>query len=496
MTNQIDSSGENNRLIAHKQGNTHEKLETHLLLTAELAGTFGEELCLKKTAEMLGKVHDLGKASDDFQEYLWNVADGDHSHHGPDHSSAGAKYLSEHTRELCNFGELFAYVVAGHHGGLLDGTSLQKRLEKENIPEWSVQAKSHLSDDFFELDVSGIKKELVIFLRNIMKGNKPNGYSLGFMVRMLYSCLVDADFLATELFMNSQRAAIRKNPHVSMENLQEKLNAYYAKMRESLVSTGCQHSTVNTIRQEVLTDCLSAADLAGGLFTLTVPTGGGKTLASMAFALKHAIHWGKKRIIYVIPYTSIIDQTAKVFREVFGDDMVLEHHCQVDFDEFGASEQDVSRKKLLSENWDAPIIVTTSVQFFESLHSNRASRCRKLHNIANSVIVLDEAQTLPAQLLKPCLRSLDELMIHYRATVVLCTATQPAVFPSDNEYLRRLKTWNGLKGTDDGRREIISHGRNLHERLRRTVATRLDTPISDEVLAEMLVERGTALVLS
>ncbi|WP_242863600.1 CRISPR-associated helicase Cas3' [Anaerotruncus rubiinfantis] len=186
---------------------------------------------------------------------------------------------------------------------------------------------------------------------------------------------------------------------------------------------------LNHARCEILRACLEAGrSQAPGLFTLTVPTGGGKTVATLAFALEHAKKYGKKRIIYVIPFTSIIEQTAGKFREILGNENVLEHHSNVDF---GDDENDPSStlKKLAAENWDMGIVVTTVVQFFESLFSNRSSRCRKLHNLADSVIIFDEAQTLPLPYLHPCVRAISELTVNYGASCVLCTATQPALAP-------------------------------------------------------------------
>lgn len=160
-----------------------------------------------------------------------------------------------------------------------------------------------------------------------------------------------------------------------------------------------------------------------GLFHLTVPTGGGKTIASLAFALRHAVFHHMDHIIYVIPYTSIIEQNAEVFRNILGEENVLEHHCNVDYD----SSEDLKPMQLASENWDKPVIVTTSVQFFESLFANTSSKCRKLHNIANSVVIFDEAQMLPVDYLKPCIAMMETLMEDYRSSMVLCTATQPAL---------------------------------------------------------------------
>lgn len=197
-------------------------------------------------------------------------------------------------------------------------------------------------------------------------------------------------------------------------------------------------------------DCLRAAHRPRGLFTLTVPTGGGKTLSSLAFALSHALEHGLRRVIYVIPYTSIIEQTADVFREALGGDSVLEHHSNVTYER---DDEETDFLRLAAENWDLPIIVTTNVQFFESLFANKTSRCRKLHSIANSVIIFDEAQMLPPDFLAPCVRAIEELVRNYRCTAVLCSATQPALESLFSPALRAT--------------EICSEPEALYEALRR-----------------------------
>ena len=237
---------------------------------------------------------------------------------------------------------------------------------------------------------------------------------------MIYSCLVDADFLDTEAFMNKKQSSWRKG-YPSLSELEIRLGSALDKLVKN-----ARETPINKQRTAILKDCLDAAEFQQGLFSLTVPTGGGKTLSSLAFAMKHALKYGLKRIIYVIPYTSIIEQNAAVFREILGDDAVLEHHSN-----FEPGEED-HRSRLASENWDAPIVVTTNVQFFESLFRCRSSKCRKIHNIAASVVILDEAQMLPVPLLLPCLEVLKELSIAYRTSIVLCTATQPALCATDS----------------------------------------------------------------
>lgn len=483
---------QDNRLIAHidpGHPNRTESLFEHLESVRQLARQFGQRFGCGSLAESVGRAHDFGKAAPDVQDYLWDAAGecdeededpaaGAQKHRGPDHSSAGAQFLH---RLVPGLGTILAYAAAGHHGGLPDGiadagSSLQNRLKK-TLHDWEKPARAELPKDFFGADQPALALEAKPFLE------AGSGYSIAFLARMLFSCLVDADFLATESFMDGERNSVRASiAGQDFAGLQTALDAHVATLARKAAATGASLSTVNAVREEVRKDCVTAAALPPGLFTLTVPTGGGKTLASMAFALEHAKRHGLDRVIYVVPYTSIIEQNAGVFRGIFGDDKVLEHHGNVDWDSGD------SRMRLLAENWDAPIVVTTSVQFFESLHGNRTSVCRKLHNIARSVIVLDEAQSLPVDLLRPCLRALDELVCNYGTSVVLCTATQPAV-------LAGQLSKGGLTGGRQGCREIIPAERRLHERLRRVSAERIPGRITDAELLEFIGPHRTALVV-
>ena len=252
----------------------------------------------------------------------------------------------------------------------------------------------------------------------------PGGADPAFFIRMLFSCVVDADFLDTEAFMNSGKASLRNQSSPELSELLKHFDAFMDQL-----CTEAEPSPVNKIRAEVLAQCRDAADKEPTVYSLSVPTGGGKTLASMAFALRHAVKHkiknGKSRIIYVIPYTSIIEQTAEIFRKIPGfENAVVEHHSNLaETDE----NNETVRNRLAAENWDAPIIVTTSVQFFESLYACRTSRCRKLHNLVNSVVIFDEAQCLPPEYLRPSIYAIRELYRHYRVTPVLCTATQPVL---------------------------------------------------------------------
>lgn len=241
-------------------------------------------------------------------------------------------------------------------------------------------------------------------------------FSQSLWTRMLYSCLVDADYLDTESFMST----VNRPEYDSLPELLRRLNDYIKPWFPA-------KSQLNEYRCQILNRCLDAASLPRGVYSLTVPTGSGKTVSSLAFALKHAVENGLDRVIYVIPYTSIIEQNAKVFRAILGEQNVIEHHCNAQFDRDDELSERNLRQHLATENWDAPVIVTTAVQFFESLYSHLPSKCRKLHNVANSVVIFDEAQMIPGSQLKPCVGVIANLVAHFRATAVLCTATQPVL---------------------------------------------------------------------
>ena len=296
-------------------------------------------------------------------------------------------------------------------------------------------------------------------------------FQLSFFCRMLFSALVDADFLATEASCSPRRAGLRRRRSVTIQALTEQLNRHIERFKQQGQPDA---NEVFRCRQEVLQACRLAATENPGLFSLTVPTGGGKTLSSLAFALEHARNHGHRRVVYAIPFTSIIEQTADVFREVFTPqvDVVLEHHSNLD------AARDTPRSRIASENWAAEIVVTTNVQFFESLFASRTSRCRKLHRIAGSVVILDEAQTLPVGLLEPCLAVLRELATDYGCTIVLCTATQPAI-------TRQASFDIGLEGV----REIVPNPSRLYRQMKR-VDVQFGGRLADDELAHRLAPHG------
>lgn len=448
-------------------------LSEHLEGVAKFAKFFANEFNCDDWGHIVGMLHDLGKTSNEFQEYIRYVTEYDttiktkYKSKGPDHSTASAKYAKEKYGEL---GKLLGYITAGHHSGIPNGkdneeSCLERRVNDKKICDYNEP------DEFKDLKIPNIT--------NVPFEGRPTGFAIQSFVRMLYSCLVDADFLDTERFMNPDDFAARSK-YPDLIELEIRLH-------KTLNSFDSMDSKINKIRANILSNCLNVADSDSGLFSLTVPTGGGKTLSSLAFALKHAIKHNKKRIIYVIPYTSIIEQNADVFRKALGNEAVLEHHSNFDPDSkrlnSDTEEYSAYTETLASQNWDAPLIVTTNVQFFESLFANRSSRCRKLHNIANSVIILDEAQMLPIELLEPCLEAINELVKGYKTSIVLCTATQPTLGKS--EILKK-----GLENV----KEIINNPKELYESLKRVNVEDIGTK-SNEELAELIQKEKQALCI-
>ena len=393
--------------IAHVRVDNHcQSNEEHLIGTADLASQFAADFQCENWGALLGLWHDIGKYSNVFQNYI-RISAGiieDAELSGKvDHSSAGAIYA---VKRLPQLGLPLAYCIPGHHAGLLNwcnepGTSgnLESRLQKDSIDQIPVSIIEQLN----KLD-----KSLTLPFR-FSEGD------IHLWIRMLFSCLVDADYMDTERFMQPENY-VKRAGFDSLVTLKQRFDSFM-----ETLSSSAQPSLINIKRSEVLDKCRKAGLLHQGIFNLTVPTGGGKTLSSLAFALEHAIKYDKKRIIVAIPYTSIITQTAQVFRNIFGNDNVVEHHSNLDGDTLSA------KQKLATENWDAPIIVTTNVQLFESLYSNRSSHCRKLHNLSHSILILDEAQMLPIEFLKPILSSLNTLVELFDVTLLCTTATQPVL---------------------------------------------------------------------
>ena len=435
-----------------------QKLSEHLLNVSELAERFASAFRAEKWGKYAGLLHDAGKATEDFIGRL------EGKQKRVDHKTFGARLARDKTGKL---GLLLSYVIAGHHGGLPDGgdqeTELHFRLKHSKIP-----------DDVELLSEVMIQDDLALPFKLF---RERSGFSLSFFTRMIFSCLVDADFLDTEAFCTPQHAKNRPTfrDNELFRELKQRLDKFLkAKSQQA------EQTPVNVLRQAILTQCKEKAKLPPQVFTLTVPTGGGKTLSSLTFALDHAVAHDLRRVIYAIPFTSIIEQNAKVFQEALGQEYILEHHCN--YKERDASEENGydHRRSLAAENWDAPVVVTTNVQFFESLFSNRTSRCRKLHNIARSVIILDEAQAIPTEYLEPCLAALRELVENYGCTVLLCTATQPAF---DDK--------NSLRMAFPEVTEIVDAPEQVYNELRRTeikyIGQLSDTELTDRLAQERQV---------
>jgi len=444
----------------------YQPLIDHLMGVSKLATGF----CSKFEAELWGKIaglfHDGGKASDPFQARL---------HGSPetvDHSSWGGQFLFNKLKD--NIGRALAFIICSHHGGLMnsmrisaeDKSSLQERLTKD-IPV----VEDKYRKEFDSVSLKGLKLPQGNFKRFVF-------------IKMIYSSLVDADRLDSEKYNSPAKHALRGSCD-TLPVLYGKLKRHLKALKKTSTPT-----FINKIRDQIQQDCKSVAftwwnpfTWIRGFFTFTVPTGGGKTLASMLFALKRSVRLGYDRIIYVIPYTSIIEQNAEVFRNIFGENNVIEHHCN--FERRSIRDVDsLRRHHLATENWDAPIIVTTNVQFFESLFGAGSSRNRRLHNIINSVIVLDEAHLLPPRLLKPSIKMLKEMVKSFKCSVVFCTATQPGLLKS-----------NGLDWAVDKATEIAKDPSYLYQVLKRVNVNYRPDIINDDQMKDLILNKSQVLVI-
>ena len=491
-------------LLPYKHWQT---LQSHSVNVGEMAAEFAQVFGAQEIACQTGQLHDLGKYSEPFDRRL---------HGGPsiDHATAGAKIAVECWGNV--IGKLMAFCIAGHHAGLANGNG-----EGDNRRTLKQRLALQFDTDIPALD--NLWQQEIKLPQNLsappLKADAHHPFfSYAFFTRMLYSCLVDADYLDTEAFysglnLNQDKAtkpqtvqivrqgeatpywfkvnplylklenkAIERGGYPDLNALQHNFNQFINAFRRRITQAPAQteaekrNAALNRLRSEILEHAVEQAAQAQGLFTLTVPTGGGKTFTSMAFALEHAKRHGMRRVIYVIPFTSIIEQNAAEFRKAFGElgeQAVLEHHSTFDDGKL-QNEATKDKLRLASENWDAPIVVTTAVQFFESLFADRSSRCRKLHNIAGSVIILDEAQMLPLNLLLPIMQAVKELTQNYHCSVVMCTATQPAV-QAENGFYR------GFENV----REIAPKPTALFDKLRRTTVQHIGTQTDADLLAKL-----------
>lgn len=454
-------------------------LEDHLRSVSELAASRALRFGSSDWAALAGLWHDLGKYREPFQKYIRDQTgferENAHVEQGAGrvtHSTAGASHAISKLGPV--YGHIIAYLIAGHHAGLPDWFggrgSLSFRLKDSEV-EYMESLAEDISEDILEgktlPEVPDVAKD-------------SNAISL--WMRLLFSCLVDADFLDTEQYMAPEKAGKRATD-LELGALTE---VFFRRMKD--FREAAEPTFLNQIRGSILDSCLSAAELEPGVFSLTVPTGGGKTLSSLAFALRHAEKHGKDRIVYAIPFTSIIEQTAKVFRDIVGEDAVLEHHSNLDI----ALSNETNRSRLASENWDAPLIVTTNVQLFESIFASRTSRCRKLHNLVNTVIVLDEAQQLPRDFHNPITQVMRQMSKYFGVTWLLCTATKPELGEQKDAFNRIQH--QGL----DNIREIVSDPSELAMALKR-VEVRMPAadaePMSWEELASVIAEEPCVLAI-
>ena len=443
------------------------RLKDHLEATGQKAARFLADVGWQDVGRAIGLLHDIGKYTAEFQDRLKG------SHKQVNHSTAGAEIASRHYGDQA-LAKLMAFCIAGHHAGLANGKnglaikSLEDRLEgafPQPDPAWKRE----------------VTLPRVAVPRGFDVAATPD-FTLAFLCRMFFSALVDADFLDTEAWYGEKGA--NRGQHPSIRELSSRLDRHLD-CKLAAAST----SEVDAVRASVLKHVRGKADTEPGVFTLTVPTGGGKTLTSLAFALRHALTHDLDRVIYVLPFTTIIEQTAKVFRDALGEDnndidFVVEHHSAFDEREVRGRES-LDKLKLAMENWDAPVVVTTTVQFFESLFANRPSRCRKLHNIANSVIVLDEAQALPHRVLRPCVAAMAELARNWRTSLVLCTATQPALAQAD-----------GFEGGFEKTTELAPDPKGLYGKLKRTHLRNEGEIDDDELTARLADERQVLCIVN
>ena len=451
--------------IAHvrKSDGQPQSLQTHLTETAEIAKLLAAKLDLDQAGELLGLMHDFGKYSRKFQKYIHDetglfnpdLDDEESTPNGSkvDHSTAGAQWVYRELRKFGvaqGIGELFGQTlglcIASHHGeGLIDC------LDGEGNPKWierfnKTDELTHLTECEQNADEAVQQKARELagenLIRSLLKAVKPilfdqttnskiKEFYLGCLTRFLFSCLIDADRINSSDFeREAQKEVHRLTEKPDWQPAIDKLEAKLAGFENRY--------PIDEIRRRISDDCLKRAADSQGIYTLTVPTGGGKTLASLRYALHHAQKHNLDRIIYIIPYTSIIDQNAQAVREILGEDWVLEHHSNLE------PEKQSWQDKLLSENWDKPIVFTTMVQFLDAWFGGGTRGARHIHPMTNAVLIFDEIQTLPVKCVHLFCNVLNWLTAFGKSTAVLCTATQPLLGES------------GLQNFPEGKRESIA----------------------------------------
>ena len=456
---------ENTQIISHirKEDLAIQTNKAHSCGVAERAELFTQALGMPGWGTFLGLLHDKGKGKKDFQTYirLMNEFPADsRTYQDKTHAYVGALLAKRLFPKGYHF---VAYALAGHHAGMPDSYLLEELLKKD-LPE--------------EVSWDGLPD--VPSPPSYLEQMQPS--DLNHLFRMLYSCLVDADYLDTENFMMPGQVRLRNN-QTSLADLLPKLEVYLQNLAERSADT-----PVNRIRKQVQDVCRQAAERPSGVYSLTVPTGGGKTLSSILWAMLHAIRQGKQRIILSIPYTSIITQTAAVLKKIFGDDQVLEHHSNLAVDETDVLDETALRKKLATENWDFPIIVTTNVQLLESMYASHPSACRKLHNIANSVLLFDEVQTLPGERLQPIVDALRTYQRFFGVSLLFTTASQPTLEGVRPGHQADLLGFEKIE-------EIVPAAWHLHEKLRRVHLHFCTSPLTYQEISEQLLQHPRVLCI-
>ena len=485
-------------IIAHRtEGGEEQSLYDHVEGVALQIRRNLTEAGLKQLiplGELLGRLHDVGKAQPAFQRYIR----GESVAKAP-HSAAGALLATKllpslpkgHPLKRSRIAQLLAYAISGHHRGLYDYAELQNKLDDIGTKDRCKKAEGDLSELISEIQnwvkEHGARTEA--YLRKLASRVEEEEQAQA-LIRLLFSCLVDADFLDTEAFMDKERKGRRHEAtsrYAPLETLRDRLT----KHMEGFSTEG----KINEARRAFLNQCREhGRTCPKGYYSLFLPTGGGKTLSSMAWALETALKHKAKRIIYVIPYTSIITQTAGIFREIFGEENVLEHHSDISFsgDEASQEAERYERTRLLAENWDAPIIVTTNVQFFESLFSHKVSRSRKVHSIANSVVVFDEVQMFPTEFLHPMLRLLEDLRRIYGTQLLFCSATLP---PFDKDHSSSFKKVNDFHQLSDAIHPIVPEDPELFKVFDRVIYHLEEKEYTTKELAEELAQHDSALCI-
>jgi len=486
-------------IIAHRtEGGEEQSLYDHVEGVALQIRRNLTEAGLKQLiplGELLGRLHDVGKAQPAFQRYIRgeSVAKAPHSAAGALLATSLIYELSEELalKKLPRTSQLLAYAISGHHRGLYDYAELRNKLEEVDCKDRCKKTAEALTKLRSQIQ-SWAKEHAEATETSLKELAKQVGATeqAQALIRLLFSCLVDADFLDTEAFMDEERKGRRHEAtsgYAPLETLRDRLT----KHMEGFSTEG----KINEARRSFLNQCRAhGQSCPKGYYSLFLPTGGGKTLSSMAWALETALNHKAQRIIYVIPYTSIITQTAGIFREIFGEENVLEHHSDISFSGGEASQEAerYERTRLLAENWDAPIIVTTNVQFFESLFSHKVSRSRKVHSIANSVVVFDEVQMFPTEFLHPMLRLLEDLRWIYGTQLLFCSATLP---PFDKDHSSTFKKINDFHQLSDTIQPIVPEDPELFRIFDRVVYHLEEKEYTTKKLAEKLAQHDSALCI-